>query len=128
MAQMFSFRSLCVMALLALAACESAPPARALRPVPVLGSDVSSCSELRAEGPQPLDGDPQPDPSRLGGWIVIAFSLTGDGKPSDLKIVDFEPKDDKAFVQWAVDRLKRTRFRPGAVRDHCVSVGSFYRH
>jgi len=93
-----------------------------------LGSDVSSCNDLLAETPPKPDSAPaQPDPSHLGGWVAIAFSLKGDGRASELHILDFEPKDDGTFAQWAVQGLKRAKYKPGAVRDHCVSIGSFYR-
>jgi hypothetical protein len=63
----------------------------------------------------------------LGGWVVIAFSLKGDGWASDLRILEFEPKDDRALVQHAGEALKRSNFKPGVVQENCVRVGSFDR-
>ena len=122
MAQTLISRYLSSAALVALSACASAP---ALRPIPVLGSDVSSCSDLEVERPPVRTDAPQPDPARLSGWVAIAYSLKGDGKVSDMKIIDSEPKNE--FVQGAVQGLRRSKFKPGAERDNCVAVLSIYR-
>ena len=93
--------------------------------MPVLGSDLSSCVDLWAERPEPPAGAAQPDPSHMAGWVAIAFSLRGDGKASDLKVLDSEPKNE--FVPGAVQGLSRWKFKPGAVRDHCVAIDAVFR-
>ena len=98
--------------------------AAALRDPPQLAADIPTCSELR-EIATPPDGVSPTAPTRTpDGWVVIAYSLAGDGVASKVKVVDSEPPGK--FVQGSLKALRHARFKLGEVRERCVSIDTIY--
>src|SRR5438270_2193438 len=96
---------------LALSACANQPTQ--LRPAPTLASDIPTCDDIRERltpphGASAAAPDRQPD-----GWVILAFSLAGDGVASGVRVVDSEPAGE--FVEGAVRGLARARFKKGEV-------------
>jgi protein TonB len=52
--------------------------------------------------------------SRQQGWVVVAFTVDTDGKTSDVRVVDAQPR--RVFDRAAIDAVERYRFTP-AMKD-----------
>jgi hypothetical protein len=98
--------------------------AASLRNPPQLAADIPTCTELR-EAVMPPSGVSPTAPARTpDGWVVIAYSLAGDGVASKVRVLDSEPPG--IFVQGSLMNVSRARFKHGEVRELCVSIDTIY--
>jgi protein TonB len=52
--------------------------------------------------------------ARQEGWVVVSFTVDPDGKTSDVKVVESQPRH--VFDRAAIDAVERYRFNP-AMKD-----------
>ena len=92
------------------------------RSPPTRGTDVPDCAQYaisKENVAYPRDELRR----RVEGWVAFTYKLNGDGLPSDIRLVDSEPKD--VFVQAAAAALQQWRFRAGTVQDACLHIVLF---
>jgi hypothetical protein len=110
-------RSVLAVAAIAALGCTSKPDPRAVDPAQ---PDKSlQCFDQLERNPNYRDAGLPPDT----GWVVLEYSLSGNGRASNVTIVGGKHVDD--FGRGLVRALERAEFKQGFVSARCRDVVSF---
>lgn len=117
--------ALSIVWLMFMTACASEATSKSaggLRPVPPLAADIDRCEDAKDYPAGTAEARPS---GVLRGWVVLAYALSEDGKPDQVRVVDSEPKGE--LVPGALQSLARTPFKRGIRKDLCVDVITVFR-
>lgn len=109
--------SVLAVAAIAASGCTSKPDPRSVDPAQ---PDKSlQCFDQLERNPNYRDAGMPPET----GWVVVEYSLSGNGRASNVKIVGGKHADD--FGRGLVRAVERAEFKQGFVSARCRDVVSF---